>query len=206
MNRFLAINVKILLIIFLCFSHAVSQEEDIFTSPVGSCTGTLEKNDKWNTLTIRLFHPKYNRCGLQENDFNTFLNHAFSKLSEKKSKTEYTSISMGRIIEYPWISKALADSAADDPRWSTETGKLKDITVHEFTAELLNRTQIVNTINEHLKLIGHKISGIRVEKVLISTGKPMNFPSWIDQKTRVPFDAMLWFKLEKIKGENNGKT
>ena len=172
--------------------------EEIYRDTINSCFVILESNKKWETLSVRIYNPKLAECTVQKNDLFDFLKKAFTKLSEKKPDITYKSIYMGRIIEYPWISKFLADSAKACPNWSVVKGKVIKGNNHTLVSDILNCKYIINPFNEQLKLIGYKTAGVSVEKILISTGKPIKLPQWIDFKIKVPFDVMLWFKLEKM--------
>ena len=187
-----------LLPIVLSLSVVNTPCEEIYKDTIDSCFVILESNKKWETLSIRIYNPKFAECTVQENDLFDFLNKALTKLPEKKPDITYKSIYMGRIIEYPWISKFLADSAKACPNWSVVKGKAIKGNNHTLVSDILNCKYIINPFNEQLRLIGYKTAGVSVEKILISTGKPIKLPQWIDFKIRVPFDAMLWFKLEKV--------
>jgi len=191
--------INILLPLILLLSAVNTPCEEIYRDTIDSCFVILESDKKWETLSVRIYHTELGECAVQESDVYDFLNRAFTKLSEKKPDVIYKSMYMGRIIEYPWISKFLADSAKACPCWSVVKGKAIKGNNHTLVSDILNCERIVNPFNEKLKLIGYRVAGVSVEKILISTGKPIKLPQWIDFKIKVPFDAMLWFKLEKMK-------
>jgi hypothetical protein len=184
------------IILFLLASDTICEE--IYSFSIDSCTLSLERERKWETLTIRISHPQLKECTVPEKDFYTFLDNAFTNLADKNDTVVYKSIFMGRIIKYPWMSRLLADSAVKDTSWSNEKGKHGDLHTHQFVEGILNNKEILGHFNEKMAITGYTVNGVSVEKVLISRGTMRNLPDWIDPAVRVPFDAMVWFKLEKL--------
>ncbi len=89
-------------------------------------------------------------------------------------------------------------AASSGSEWSLESGTALNLSINKYVEEILYCDYVTKLCNDFLKIIGYRISGINVEKILISTSKPSSLPSWVNSKARVPYDAMLWFTLEEI--------
>ena len=80
---------------------ASSQEVVIVSSKAGRCNLTVESNEKWHTLRLRAHHPKYKGCHIDKDSMLSVLNAAFSKDDSPKLEGSYSSLSIGRLIDYP---------------------------------------------------------------------------------------------------------
>ena len=149
-------NIQLFLLFLLWFFTAVSLSNEIYQASIDSCICTLESEERWKTLTIRIFHPKAKTCLISKEDLIDFLDQAFTKLAGMEMEIEYNSIFIGRIIEYPWMSQFLADSAVMNPVWLKQKGKY-NITTHRLVESILNCNYITAPFNKPLHIIGYKI-------------------------------------------------
>ncbi len=185
-----------LLSILFALSADVSSEE-IYRFTFDSTTLTLETEQKWKNLRIRVLHNSGGRRTVSEDKFYTFLDSAFVSLAEKADTVEYGSLFLGRVLEYPWISRFLADTSLRDPGWQNDKGKPVKGHANTFVRKVLSNAPVFSSITTRLTIIGYRMSGVSVEKVLISQEKPEHLPSWIDPANKVPYDAMIWLTLVK---------
>jgi hypothetical protein len=60
---------------------------------------------------LRAHHPKYKGWHIDKNPMVSVLNAAFLKNDSPKLEGSYSSLSIGRLIDYPWLSQYLATTA-----------------------------------------------------------------------------------------------
>jgi len=92
----------------------LSGDAIIVSVPAGECTLSVEANDEWHTLRLRAHHPLYKSCHITEDEMTASLEAAFLKSETPALKGNYSSISIGRLIDFPWLSQYLADAAYSD--------------------------------------------------------------------------------------------
>jgi len=185
------------LIIFLSGTVASSQELAIVSSKVGDCLLTVELNEKWNTLRLRAHHPKYSGCQIDKNSMISVLSAAFLKTELPRLEGSYSSLSLGRLIDYPWLSQYLATTAYRDHGWDSKKGKPGAMDINKYTAQLLSKKELITQIERPFTLGGYRIAGVSVEKVLVGGFREVPFYEGEMHPGRVPYDAQVWFRLHK---------
>ena len=125
--------------IFLSPAVTFSQELTIISSKVGECSLSIESNEKWKTLRLRAHHPKYSGCQIDKDSMLSVLNAAFSKTESPRLEGSYFSLSLGRLIDYPWLSQYLATTAYRDRGWDSKKGKPGAMDINKYTAQLLSK-------------------------------------------------------------------
>jgi hypothetical protein len=103
------------------------------------------------------------------------------------------SLFLGRVVEFPWLSRELAQQARESRGWDPLTGRPLAGDPNRFVAGLLAGSAALRDL-----VSGYAILHVSVEKVLVPTraeirsrqaGEPVP-----DQ--RLPYDALLWVRLE----------
>lgn len=163
---------------------ASAQDAEIFTLRSGECALTLEANERWHTLRLRV-HPETVECFFDRPSVISVLGSAFSKTDPPRLEGPYSSLYIGRLVGYPWLSRHLADAAAADARWDGKRGKPVRMDINKFVATLLSAEEVTAPLNEAIAAGGYRVASVTVEKVLV------------DRARRVPYDAQVWFNLRK---------
>jgi hypothetical protein len=168
----------------------------IASIPAGECTLSLEAAENWPTLRLRAGHPAYRPCFIDKAAVVEALTQAFAEPHPILASREFTSLALGRLIDYPWLVRFLALRAAQDPHWDVTAGKSRRVHVNRYVADVLSSAEIIREIEAPLREHGYRITGVSVEKVLI--GGFDNVPQWegSERKGKIPFDAQVWFRLE----------
>lgn len=185
------------LIIFLSGTVASSQELTIVSSKVGECSLSVESNEKWNTLRLRAHHPKYSGCQIDKDSMLSVLSAAFSKTESPRLEGSYSSLSIGRLIDYPWLSQYLATTAYRDRGWDSKKGKPVTMDINKYAKQLLLRKELIIQIEAAFTEGGYRIVSVTVEKVLVGGFREVPFYQGEMHPGRVPYDAQVWFRLEK---------
>ncbi len=186
-------------ILLLCSfgTDAWSEVGILASSTVGECSLTVEVNENSHTLRLRAHHPAYRGCHIDPGSINSVLDAAFSKAEPPKLENVYSSLSLGRLIDYPWICQYLATAAHRDRGWDSKKGKPVRMDINKFVAHLLFRKEVMAPIEAGLEKDGYKVTGVTVEKVLVGRFQEVPFyqgkmhPGWI------PYDAQVWLRLGK---------
>ncbi len=183
-------------LVFLASTPARAEDRVIADAAAGECILRVEAAENWPALRLRALHPRVEPCAVEQKSVVRVLEQAFSMLGSTEPGRVFTSISFGRLIDYPWMMRFLAESAAGDRNWDAVSGKPKTGRENRYVADVLARPEIVGPLEAPLRRHGYRIVGASVEKVLI--GGFDNAPG-LDgprRKGRIPFDAQTWFRLQ----------
>jgi len=176
---------------------ARSQEAVIVESKVGECRFSLEANDRWRTLRLRALHPQYHGCNIDQEAMLSALEAAFSKTEAPKLEGTYSSLSLGRLIDYPWMCQYLANAARHDRAWDLKKGRPGSMEINKYVADLLFQKELIGPLEPVLAKGGYRVVGVSVEKVLVGGAKEIPLYQGERFAGRVPFDAQVWLRLEK---------
>ena len=169
-------------------------ERVLFSAPAGECTLSVAASDDWPALRLRAHHPDHRPCRVEKEDVTRVLSAAGAELPRERV---FTSLFIGRLVDYPWLSQHLALRAAGDPGWDARRGKPVGRHVNAYVAAVLSAREVAAPIEEPLRSIGYGVSGVSVEKVLVGGFENVPLHAGPGRKGRVPFDAQVWFRLEK---------
>ena len=173
-----------------------SQEEVIASSKVGECSLKIEANVRWQTLRLRALHPEGRNCLVDRDSMLSALSEAFSKTGLLKFEGVFTSLSIGRLIDYPWLSQYLAITARKDRKWSAKRGKPVALNVNQYVSGVLSHKDASAQIETIVAKSGYRVTGVSVEKVLV--GGLREVPQYAGDMAvgLFPYDAQVWFRLE----------
>lgn len=185
------------LIISLSGAIASSQEVVIVSLKAGECELTVESNEKWQTLRLRAHHPKYKGCHITRDDMLLALEDAFSKTDSPKIEGNYSSLFIGRLIDYPWLSQYLATTAYRDRGWDSKRGKPAAIDINKYVSQVLFRKELIAQVEAPFTKGGYRIVGVTVEKVLVGGFRQVPLYQGKIFSGKVPYDAQVWFRVKK---------
>lgn len=183
-------------LLLLTIIPATAGEPVIAAIPAGECTLSVEAAENGPTLRLRASRPNYRPCFIDPAAMTQALSQAFSKSDPAWTSRVFTSLAIGRLIDYPWLVQFLAASAAREPAWDAVAGKPVKVDINRFVADIIASPAIVREIEAPLREQRYRITGVSVEKVLV--GGFENVPE-LDSplpRGKIPFDAQVWFRLE----------
>jgi hypothetical protein len=196
MKTKICLNLLSFVLVILGFTAmAFSQEEEVITSSkVGECSLTVEVRE--HLLRLRAHHPEGRNCLVDKDSMLSALSEAFSKTGLSKSEGAFTSLFIGRLIDYPWLSQYLALTAQKDKKWNAKKGKPLVLNVNQYVSGVLSQKEILDQIETIVEKIGYRVTGVSVEKVLV--GGLREVPQYTGDKAvgLFPFDAQVWFRIE----------
>ena len=169
----------------------------VVQSPAGECELSVEANDKWKTLRVRAHHPTHEGCDITRDQVRSILDQAFSKQDPPRVEGVYSSLSIGRMIDFPWLSQYLAAAAFRDPAWDSRKGRPAAMDTYKYVSMMLFKKEATAAIEEPLAKAGYKVEGVTVEKVLVGTFRDVPRYQGEMHAGKVPFDAIVWYRLKK---------
>lgn len=184
------------IVILIVAPVASYRERFIVSMEAGKCSLTVEVDDESRTIRLRV-RPEGGDCHIEKSSMLETLRNAFSKTDQPKLEGVYSSLCIGRLIDYPWLSKYLADSAWKDQAWDRKKGKPVNLDLYRYVKNLLARKEVAGEIDKTLEAAGYRVTSVTIEKVLV--GSLRDVPLYQGKMTpgKVPFDAMVWFILTK---------
>lgn len=174
------------------------QERVILALTEGGCTVRLEADDQSRTLRLRIL-PEATDCRFSKTAMQTVLTAAFAKTDPPKLEGSYSSLFLGRLIDYPWLSEHLALAASSDPRWNKRTGRPVSMELHAYVKAMLTRSAVTAQFEETFGKSGYRVAAVTVEKVLVGRRGDVPMHAGNTFSGKVPFDAMVWLILEMRK-------
>jgi hypothetical protein len=103
-------------------------------------------------------------------------------------------VSLGRIVEYPWLSSLLAREASSSRHWDAAAGRPVRGTENQWVARMLLAMPEFTALFD-----SWQIAGVSVEKVLIKPAAqlPLAAGAPLPPDARLPYDAILWVTLKR---------
>jgi hypothetical protein len=163
---------------------------------MNNCTLRVEAEDQSHMLRVRI-HPEDLHCTITKEAVQSVLKEAFSKTSPPMLEGSYSSLFMGRLIDYPWLSQYLATTAYKDKGWNHTRGKHRSMNTYTYVAAILSRPEVVSSIEETFGGSGYRIVAATVEKILVGSFREVPMYEGKNLPGRVPYDCMVWFRLGK---------
>ncbi|MHB8881155.1 MAG: hypothetical protein ACYC69_06550 [Thermodesulfovibrionales bacterium] len=194
MNRYA---LCLFLAILFSWDAASSQDVPVASLNVGECRLTLEVNEKWHTMRLRAHHPDYKACTIDRGSMVSVLDLAFSRTVPVQSGDGYSSLSLGRLIDYPWMSHYLAAASSQDPGWDSKRGRPRGRDINKYVSQMLFQKELIAEMGAALEKGGYRIAGVTVEKVLVGDFRAIPFYQGKPLSGRVPYDAQVWLRLKK---------
>jgi len=184
------------MVILIVAPVASYRERCIVSMEAGKCSLTVEADDESGTVRLRV-RPEGGDCHIDKASMLGALRAAFSKTDSPKLDGTYSSLFIGRLIDYPWLSQYLANSASKDPAWDKKKGEPVNLDINRYVKNILSRKEITAEIEKAFATSGHRVISTTVEKVLV--GGFGDVPLWQGKMApgKMPYDAMVWFRLER---------
>ncbi len=189
----------IFMVILLLAQPAVGipyQERLILSMNAGECSLRVEADDQDHILRLRV-RPGDPGCHATKDAMQTILKAVFSKTGPPKLEGTYTTLFLGRLIDYPWLCEYLAVSAYNDPRWDRKKGKPVSADTYKYVSAVLSSKEVTTQFEEAFGDSGYRIKAVSIEKVLVGHFRDIPLYKGEMLPGKVPFDAQVWLRLEK---------
>ena len=170
------------------------QERLLLAETEGNCSLRVEADDQSQTLRLRLL-PESPTCHFTQTTMQRILKAVFSKTDPPKLEGGYTSLFLGRLVAYPWLSEKLALSASRDPRWDKEKGRPRSLNLNAYVNERLSKKEVTDQFDQTFGESGYRVVAVAVEKVLVGRRGDVPVHAGTKFPGKVPYDAMVWLVL-----------
>lgn len=177
----------------------LAQADEIYSVQLADCDARLERREvEPELLMIR------SACALSLASLAQLLDEGLQGMFPE-NRIDIRSVQLGRLINYPEWSNALAKAAAQSPAWDTRRGRPKKPNEHanHRVTQLLNGPAYPQALKTVFSRYGLTACIATVEKVLIFKASDI-FPSGtenansITPDARLPFDAQIWLSLQPL--------
>jgi len=180
-------------------SSPAFQAKTIVAQQAGECVLSVESHDAWGTLRLRAHHPEGRYCRIGREKMLEVLTAAFSRTDPPRLEGTYTSLCIGRLIDFPWLMHYLVRAVLDDQGWDPGKRPPGAGKLNKYVSDILSRRDLTSQLEAPFLAAGYyRITGASVEKVLVGTVRDLPFYEGDPFTGRVPYDAQVWFTLEKI--------
>ena len=176
-------------------SGAAHEERVILALDEDQCTRRLEADDRWRTLRLRVL-PETSACRFSQASVQALLAAVGELGPPTDPEQAYTSLFLGRLVDYPWPSSQLATTAARDPGWDAVRGRPVGRSINSYVGAQLSRPEVLAFFEAPLAAGGYRVTAVTVEKVLVGRcGDLPQVGTAAQCAGTVPFDAMVWLVL-----------
>lgn len=133
-------------------------------------------------LVIRAATNDHEFCTVDQQHLLQVLERGLIKLKEESELSAITSIFLGRIHAYPWMSHYILESSEVNKLWDTKSGRPVKGSANQYINTLLGSTIITTPFSRILTPAGYNLTGISCEKVLLND-------------ENLPYDALCWITV-----------
>ncbi len=162
-----------------------------------ACAPHVEEHPGWHSASFRAHTDAYKHCPVSEGAYRVVV--AGWLKARHETGPSLTSLSLGRAVDFPWLSEYLARAALADPRWDGLHGRLRGGDLNAWVASLLSDPLLLERLRVPFEGTAYRVTRVSVEKVLV--GPVENFlPRGAPTGLRAPFDAQLWLVLTPTAG------
>ncbi|MBK8894116.1 MAG: hypothetical protein IPN64_08640 [Propionivibrio sp.] len=157
-----------------------------------ACTPFIEEHPSWSSASFRPHTTAFEHCEVDE---ETYLRIVSQWLRNRPADAAaVSSLSLGRVIAYPWLSRHIADSALGKADWAARISRAKPVDRGKLAAEVLRDPTLLQRLAIPFEDTPYLASSVSFEKVLF--GKADAYSSNSNAgAVIVPFDAQLWLRI-----------
>jgi hypothetical protein len=111
------------------------------------------------------------------------------------------SLELGRVVDYPWLSKALAEASLRSPVWNPDKGRGRRTGDNASVQSIVDARRLLAPLVMVFARHGAKARAGSVEKVLVGeVGATPELAALASNAVaagkKLPYDAILWLRLE----------
>jgi hypothetical protein len=153
--------------------------------PAPECTVTLESREETPHRILRM-RPS---CPIGPSSTHAALRALLAHADAAEAR-----LSLGRIVEYPWLSSLLAREASVARGWDAKAGRPLKGHENQWVAQMLRAMPEFTVLFDKWQ-----IAGVSVEKVLIKPAAQLSLPAGapVPADARLPYDAILFVTLRR---------
>lgn len=156
-----------------------------------ACSPFVEEHVDRASATLRPHISALEHCEVSEASYRRIVSEW---LRDRAAGPPLSSLSLGRAVAFPWLSRALADAALRSPGWAARVERARAGERDRLAAPLLSDPALLARLAVPFEGTPYAVQRVSFEKVLY--GRADRYSS--DRQAgaiKVPFDAQLWLRL-----------
>lgn len=165
-----------------------------------ACAPFIEEHPTWASASFRRHHSAFESCRVDEASYRRVI--AEWLRLRPATRPDITSLALGRAVDFPWISRFIADAALQTPDWAVKVARAKIGERHQLARPVLHDPALLQRLAAPFADSRHAVIGLSYEKVLF--GRADQHASQPASSTalnpaaaalKVPYDAQIWLRL-----------
>lgn len=158
-----------------------------------ACTPSVEEWLAETTAVFRRHSDAFERCPVDEPAYNRVI---ADWLRRRPQAAPLTRLSLGRAIDFPWISGYLAERALDHRSWDSRRGKVRHGDLNGLAAAILSEEKLLSRLAAPFCDTPYLPVAVSVEKVLVGPANGTLAKPGSGRRL-VPHDAQIWLRIER---------
>jgi hypothetical protein len=157
-----------------------------------ACTPFIEEHPSWTSASFRANTSAFERCEVDEQTYYQVISEWLQTRAADSGSV--SSLSLGRVVAFPWLSRHIADSALQSPGWAARVARVKPGERDRLATPILRDPELLHRLAAPFEGTQYTVLSLSFEKVLF--GRADEYSS--DKNAgavKVPFDAQLWLRL-----------
>ncbi len=168
----------------------------------GACAPFIEEHPAWTSATLRPHDTAFESCSVDEARYRQVIADWLQK--RPAARPDITSLSLGRAVNFPWISRFMADTALRSPDWAVRVAHARSGERDGLARSILHDPLLLQRLAAPFAGSRYAVVGLAYEKVLfgradIHASPPAAPLTSQAAATRaavmVPYDAQIWLRL-----------
>lgn len=159
-----------------------------------ACEPSVEEQPRWHAATLRPGQNGLASCEVGEDAYRAVVRAWLAARGADAAPLD--SLSLGRAVSYPWLSRAIADAALARPGWAKHATHAKPGRRDALAAPILRDAALRDRLAVPFEGSRWTVKNVSYEKVLF--GEASRYASHAppaEAAVLVPFDAQLWLRL-----------
>ena len=132
----------------------------------GECRPVIEADAEWKVIIVRPHENAFLVCTLTQAQLQDLIRSFLTQPENRQ--VEFRSISLGRLVEHPWLSKYLAIHTLAHDNWDVEKGQPRTGYINHLVRDILSAPDLLEQIQASFAGSGYTVVGASVEKVLVA--------------------------------------
>jgi hypothetical protein len=158
-----------------------------------ACRPHIEEQTAWRSATFRPHGDAFRACPVTEDAYRRVVGEWLRQGPPAGGPP--TSLGLGRLVDYPWLSRYLAQASLKRRDWNARTGRPRGTDLNRLVADILSAPEPLAQLQQPFAGSGYTVVAVTVEKVLVGPAREV-FRDPGQPPARVPYDAMTWLRLE----------
>lgn len=159
--------------------------------PAPDCPPSIEVAADGHSARLRAGREGTARCTVSEADYHATVRAWWA--GWPAGSPIPTSLGLGRAVDYPWLSRHIADAALAMPGWRVRVDHARRGELDRLARPVLQSPTLLQRLARPFDGAPLEVRGVSFEKVLF--GPASEHASATGAAVPVPFDAQLWLRL-----------